>query len=128
MNYAESFEEFSKGLTSTDLMVYAGAAIVLFVLFQERLAPIKQWVLKLYNSLLTRTKKEPIPVSLPVSIVKSVDVDIDNDSNFLHLISSWKNTRDLAEKMSCSEAVKILDSAFSHLGPSNCVDKTGDNK
>lgn len=127
MNYTESFEEFSRRVTPTDLMIYAGAAIVLFVLFKDQLVPAKQWALKWYNGLLSKTKKESTSVVLPVSSVVTT-TESDNDADFLHLISSWKNTRDLADKMSCSEAVKILDSAFSHLGPNNCVDKTGDNK
>jgi hypothetical protein len=127
MNYAESFEEFSRGLTPTDLMVYGGAAIVLFVLFKDQLVPLKEKLLNWYNSLIKKTQKDPnATVSAPATNNKTKETD--NDKLFLQLISSWKNTRDLAETMSCDEAVKILDSAFSHLGPNNCVAKNGEDK
>jgi hypothetical protein len=111
MNYAQSFEEFSRGLTPKDLVVYAGAALVLFALFQEKLNPVKEWIIKTYNSFISNISKETIitPVNLPKS-----------DNDFLQLVKSWKGTRDLAELMGCSQAVKILDGAFPHLGPNKC--------
>lgn len=112
MNYAQSFEEFSKGLGSTDLMVYGGAALILFVLFKDQLTPLKEWVVGLYSSLVNKTSNIKLPTS---STTKN------NDANFLNLVSSWKNTRDLAEKAGCAKAVEILDTAFPHLGPHNCV-------
>lgn len=113
MNYSQSFEEFSKGLSNTDLMVYGGAALVLFVLFQNQLTPVKDYLVSLYTNLVNRVKTSTENVGSVV--VKNTD------SNFLKLISSWKNTRNLAEGMGCVEAVKILDSAFPHLGPHECV-------
>ena len=45
MNYAESFQEFSSRLSTTDLMVYGGAALVLFVLFKDKLTPLKDLII-----------------------------------------------------------------------------------
>lgn len=112
MNYTQSFEEFSKGLTNTDLMVYGGAALILFVLFKDQLTPLKEWVVRLYSSLVSKTNNIKLPTNFTTK---------DNDANFLSLVSSWKNTRDLAEKAGCVKAVEILDTAFPHLGPHNCV-------
>ena len=108
MNYTESFQEFSARLSSTDLMVYGGAAIVLFVLFKDKLDPVKQWINNLISTVSNRVKQE------------TVSTVVNTDANFLKLVSSWKNTRDLAEGMGCREAVKILDTVFPHLGPHNC--------
>jgi hypothetical protein len=113
MNYSQSFEEFSRGLNNTDLMVYGGAALILFVLFKDQLTPLKTWVIDTYNNILNKVKNDSV-VSKPVTVVKT------NDSDFLKLIATWKNTRNLAETMGCNEAVQILDSAFPHLGPHNC--------
>jgi hypothetical protein len=113
MNYSQSFEEFSRGLTNTDLMVYGGAALILFVLFKDQLTPLKTWVIDTYNNILNKVKTDS-SVLTPVATVTT------NDSDFLKLVSSWKNTRNLADSMGCKEAVRILDSAFPHLGPHEC--------
>jgi hypothetical protein len=123
MNYSQSFEEFSKGLTNTDLMVYGGAALILFVLFKDQLTPLKTWVVNLYNNLISKIKTDGT-VATPTNPVTTTKT---NDSDFLKLIASWKNTRNLAEVMGCVEAVKILDSAFPHLGPHEC-EKEGNVK
>jgi hypothetical protein len=118
MNYSQSFEEFSKGLTNTDLMVYGGAALILFVLFKDQLTPLKTWAVNLYTNIVNKVKADSI-VTIPTAPV--VDIAKPNDNDFLKLIASWKNTRNLAEVMGCVEAVKILDTAFPHLGPHECV-------
>lgn len=113
MNYAESFQEFSSRLSTTDLMVYGGAALVLFVLFKDKLTPLKDLIINTYNSVMNKVKNDTV-TSTPVTTVKT------NDNDFLKLISSWKNTRDLAEKMGCPKAVEVLDSAFPYLSPNVC--------
>jgi hypothetical protein len=117
MNYAESFQEFSSRLSTTDLMVYGGAALVLFVLFKDKLTPLKDLIINTYNSVMNKVKNDTV-ASTPVTTVKT------NDNDFLKLISSWKNTRDLAEKMRCPKAVEVLDSAFPHLSPNTCGQET----
>ena len=43
MNYmTQSFEEFSKSLGPTDLALYAGAALVLWVVFKDKLSPVQK--------------------------------------------------------------------------------------
>jgi hypothetical protein len=117
MNYTESFQEFSSKLSPTDLMVYAGAALVIFVLFKDQFVGLKSKLLELYTNLVTKTtSNKPIVSTSPVKA---------NDNDFLKLISSWKNTRNLAQSMGCEEAVKILDSAFPHLGPHDCTTDKG---
>lgn len=113
MNYAESFEQFSNRVSATDLMLYAGAALVLYVLFQDKLGEVKNWAGELYNSVVNKFKKDE-------SVVPAVPNSVKNNNDFLKLISSWKGTRDLAVDAGCAEAVKILDSAFPHLGPHEC--------
>lgn len=117
MNYSQSFEEFSKGLTNTDIMIYGGAALVLFVLFQDKLSPVKDYLVSLYNNLLNKAKTNTETVNAPIT---APAIKMNNDNDFLKLIGSWKNTRNLAENMKCKEAVRILDSAFPHLGPHEC--------
>lgn len=120
MNYAESFQDFSSQITPTSLMIYAGAALVVFVLLKDQLAPVKNWLLNTYQTILSSFNKSN-------SISRSVNPNFTlSDNDFLKLVSSWKNTRDLAEKLGCSEAVKILDSAFAHLGPNNCSTSDGE--
>lgn len=112
MNYTETFQEFSSRLSSTDLMVYGGAALVLFVLFKDKLVPLKEWATNIINNLTNKIKSTETITSPTV---------VKNDADFLKLVSSWKNTRDLAEKMGCGESVKLLDDVFPHLGPYNCT-------
>jgi hypothetical protein len=123
MNYSQSFEEFSKGLTNTDLMIYGGAALILFVLFKDQLTPLKTWVVDLYDNVVNKVSK----IKTDSTTVTPVTTAKTSDSDFLKLIASWKNTRNLAEVMGCVEAVKILDSAFPHLGPHEC-EKEGNVK
>lgn len=113
MNYTETFQEFSSRLSSTDLMVYGGAALVLFVLFKDKLVPLKEWAMNIVNNITNKIKPTETTTISP-TVVK-------NDVDFLKLVSSWKNTRDLAEKMGCGESVKLLDDVFPHLGPYNCT-------
>jgi len=113
MNYAESFQEFSSKLSTTDLVMYAGAALILYVLFKDQLNPLKEWVVNIVSEF---SKKSPI------SNVISSEVK-NNSKTFLDLITNWKNTRDLAETLNCTKAVETLDSVFPFLSPSSCVEQ-----
>jgi hypothetical protein len=113
MNPLESFGEFSSKLTNTDLMLYAGVAVILWVLFKDKLGGVTQAI----KNLLGNNRSSVVPgivVSQPTTEEAS-DTDL-----FFELIASWKKTRDLAEKSGCVEAVDAVDQLFPHLSPVTC--------
>jgi hypothetical protein len=127
MNFTESFQEFSSKLSTTDLALYAGVGLVLWVLFKDKLSPVQ----KLLVSLGEKAKglfsgggmKMPtvdVPKVDPVVLPKATG---DRDDVFFKLVVSWKQTRDLAEKSGCSEAVKVADQMFPFLSPNVCANK-----
>lgn len=115
IDYTQSFQEFSKSVTSMDLALYAGVGIVLWVLFKDKLSPVQKFI----SDLLNKTKGV-IESSAP-SVVKISNGSANNaDENFFELVISWKKTRDLAVKSGCSEAVKVADQMFPFLSPTIC--------
>ena len=142
MNYTQSFEEFSAGLGPTDLALYAGVGVVLFVLFKDQMSPVQKFLSDLFNKAkdtvtdLTESKVNtpvpppvaPVPGPVPVTPPPPAPVLVrpDNDPNkvFFEMVASWKHTRDLAVKHGCGEAVKSLDDTFQYLAPTVCE---GDN-
>jgi hypothetical protein len=137
MNYTQSFEEFSTGLGPTDLALYAGVGVVLLVLFKDQMSPVQKFILDLFNKAkdtvadLTERKVTPEPVPLspvpgPIPVTPSSPAPIlvrpDSDPNkvFFEMVASWKQTRDLAVKHGCEEAVKSLDDTFQYLAPTVC--------
>jgi len=128
MNFTESFQEFSSKLSTTDLALYAGVGLVLWVLFKDKLSPVQQ----LLTSVIDRVKgltsgggmKLPtvdVPKVDPVVLPKAVGDG--KDDIFFKLVVSWKQTRDLAEKSGCAEAVKVADQMFPFLSPNVCAKK-----
>lgn len=116
MNPLETFGEFSSKLTTTDLMLYAGVAVVLWVLFKDQLGGVTQTIKNLLGN-----KPNIVPgivVSKPTE-KETADTDL-----FFELIASWKKTRDLAEKSGCVKAVDAVDQLFPHLSPVTCKEKT----
>jgi hypothetical protein len=117
MNVTQSFEEFSKGIGAMDLALYAGVGMIIWILFKDKLSPVQTALLKLFNkdqfSIPSIDTKSPIVVSKP-----SEDV-------FFQLVASWKQTRDLAVKSGCSEAIKVADQMFPHLSPNACSSDKG---
>ena len=113
MNYTESFDQFASRMTPTDLALYAGAAIVLWVLFKDRTGPLQNIV----NGVWVKVKNliPGLPVAPSVSITKTT-----NENVFFELVQSWKQTRDLAVKSGCTEAVKVADQMFPFLSPNVC--------
>lgn len=113
MNYTESFDQFASRMTPTDLALYAGAAIVLWVLFKDRTGPLQNIV----NSVWVKAKNfiPGLPVATSVSKTKTTNEDV-----FFELVQSWKQTRDLAVKNGCTEAVKVADQMFPFLSPNVC--------
>lgn len=112
MNYVtQSFEEFSKSLGPTDLALYAGAAVVLWILFKEKLSPVQKFLVGLFDKIKGWTPKKT---------VDSVVSNSDNKELFFQLVESWKRTRDLAVKSGCDQAVKVADDMFPFLSPTAC--------
>lgn len=122
MNYAQSFEEFSKSVSTLDLALYAGAGLVLWVLFKEKLSPVQQFI----TTLISKAKSNlPVVKAPSESVVNSTTpAVVDQGKLFFDLVASWKQTRDLAIKSNCPEAVKVADQMFPYLSPTVC----GSNK
>jgi len=119
MNFTESFEQFSSRLTTTDLALYAGVGLVLWVLFKDKLSPVQKLLSDLVNKAkgsVSSTKNEVI-----IAEVKPVVITEENQEDvFFKLVVSWKQTRDLAVKSGCVEAVKVADQMFPFLSPNVC--------
>jgi hypothetical protein len=121
MNFTESFQEFSSKLSTTDLALYAGVGLVLWVLFKDKLSPVQ----KLLTGLVEKIKGVSNSTSLPVVNVPSVSPVVvpkrtDAEDTFFKLVVSWKQTRDLAVQSGCVEAVKVADQMFPFLSPNVC--------
>jgi len=115
MNYTQSFEEFSTSLGPTDLALYAGVGVVLYVLFKDRLSPVQEMLLELVEQVKEFFKSRPAPVVVP-----KTPVVVKNNETFNQMVASWKQTRDLAVKYKCDRAVDALDDAFQYLAPTTC--------
>lgn len=114
IDYAQSFDQFAGSLKPMDLALYAGAGLVLWVLFKDRLSPVQEFVLNLVNKI-----KGSVNTNKIVEVKPSLASPESNDI-FFQLVTSWKQTRDLAVKGGCSEAVKVADQMFPYLSPTGC--------
>lgn len=128
MNFTESFQEFSTKVGPTDLALYAGAGLVLWVLFKDKMSPVQKMVKDVVAKLkgLAGGKKDSVevsPVVVPV-IDNTLSSDASSEDVFFKLVVSWKQTRDLAVLSGCSEAVKVADQMFPHLSPNVCKKET----
>ncbi len=122
MNYTESFEQFASRVTPTDLALYAGAGIILWILFKDRLSPIQKFLGDLLGGLKSKLNNGSSVVPVVVPDVAPVTVSKETkEDNFFKLVVSWKQTRDLAVKSGCDEAVKVADQMFPFLSPTVCV-------
>lgn len=123
MNFTQTFEEFSGSLGPTDLILYAGIGIVVWVLFKDQLSPVQKFLIDTFNKV-----KGNIPQpSLPNVVLPTKPDDVE-PSVFFDLVVSWKQTRDLAEKSGCSKAVEVADQMFPYLSPTICGEKTDETK
>lgn len=120
MNFTTSFEEFAKGASTSDLMLYAGVGMVLWVLFKDSLSPVQKVLMtivdKIKSNLPQNNKVNPV-----VPVAPSVVSVGDNDDLFFKLVVSWKQTRDLAAASGCEEAIKVADQMFPYLSPTVCA-------
>lgn len=105
MNF--NLENFGDSFKTIDLVLYAGVAVVVYVLFQEKIHGMLDKIKDLIKN-----KKQTIPY-FPVE----EEPAIESDDVFFALIQSWKQTRDLAEEYGAYKAVKIADEMFPHLVP-----------
>lgn len=117
MNFTQSFEEFTAKLGPMDLALYAGIGLVLWVLFKDKLSPVQKIAKDLLSSV--NLGKKNTTTTVPVNnSFGNVPEDV-----FFDLVVSWKQTRDLAVKGGCQEAVKVADQMFPHLSPMVCGEK-----
>jgi hypothetical protein len=127
MNFTESFQEFSSKLSTTDLALYAGVGLVLWVLFKDKLSPVQKFLAGLVDKFKGATGSSALPVVTvpsvsPVVVPKRTDAE----DTFFKLVVSWKQTRDLAVQSGCSEAVKVADQMFPYLSPNVCSKQNED--
>lgn len=116
IDYAQSFDQFATSLKPMDLALYAGAGLVLWVLFKDKLSPVQELVLKLVN----RVKGSVNSNSNKVVEIKPSLASPESNDIFFQLVTSWKQTRDLAVRGGCTEAVKVADQMFPYLSPTGC--------
>lgn len=131
MNYTESFDQFASRLGPTDLALYAGAGIILWILFKDKLSPVQQFLTGLFPqkaNVVASTSKPAVTTDNilsnifdPVSVVQKAETE----DNFYNLVVSWKQTRDLAVKSGCEKAVEVADQMFPFLSPSVCEKESG---
>lgn len=130
MNFTESFDQFSSRVTTTDLALYAGIGIVLWVLFKDKLSPVQKFLLDLTSRIKLPEKAEsPVPVRVPgvapvtVPKVEPPQNAKEKEDTFFKLVVSWKQTRDLAEQLNCDKALEAADNMFPFLSPKTCDSK-----
>jgi hypothetical protein len=121
MNVTESFDQFAQRVSAVDLALYAGVGLIIWVLFKDKLPPLQK--LSNFVSDKIKTVKVPAPVS-----AQPVDLKQSKEDLFFALVSSWKQTRDLAVASNCEDAVKAADEMFPYLSPQVCQDKKGVEK
>ena len=127
MNYAESFDQFSARVSPTDLALYAGAGLILFVLFKDKLSPVQKFLGEFIDKFKTAASLKPVsPVAVVVPTVKPVVTT--KEDLFFKLVVSWKQTRDLAEECGCAQAIKVADQMFPYLSPVVCAEKSEEVK
>lgn len=120
MNYTETFDQFASKLTGTDLALYAGAGLILWVLFKDKLSPVQNFLNVLLEKFNKNAALKPVtPVAVVVPSVKPVVTS--KEDIFFKLIVSWKQTRDLALECGCEQAVKVADDMFPYLSPVGCL-------
>lgn len=120
MNYTESFDQFASRVSGTDLALYAGAGIILWILFKDKMSPVQKFLTNLFEKIKSNSPLKPItPVAVVVPSVKPVVTT--KEDIFFKLVVSWKQTRDLAAECGCDQAVKVADQMFPYLSPVVCT-------
>ena len=123
MNFTDSFQDFSSKLSTTDLALYAGVGLVIWVLFKDKLSPVQKMIMDLVNKGKKLISKDAaLPVVSPSNSVP-LPAKTNDEDTFFKLVVSWKQTRDLAVASGCSQAVKVADEMFPYLSPNVCAQK-----
>jgi hypothetical protein len=128
MNFTENFQEFSTRVGPKDLALYAGVGLVLWVLFKDKLSPVQKLILNMVNAVKRMLSggsfylpSVDVPKVDPVVLPRATNNN--SDDIFFKLVVSWKQTRDLAEKSGCVEAIKVADQMFPFLSPNVCTNE-----
>ena len=140
MNFTQSFEEFSAGIGPMDLALYAGAGIIIWILFKDKMSPVQKflmdYVTKVKENYYDDDDEEVVPVvkkpKVPTHVVteppvKKSEKEKISEDPFFQLVASWKQTRDLAVKTNCDKAVEVADQMFPFLSPMVCNKKEEQN-
>tara|TARA_E500000331_G_scaffold149505_2_gene145518 strand:+ start:1270 stop:1644 length:375 start_codon:yes stop_codon:yes gene_type:complete len=108
-----NIDNFGAMPSTLDVCLYLGVLIVVYVLFQDKLGPVKEFISNFLR------KAKPTRNTEVVAIDENVVADeIHSESElFFKLIRSWKLTKDLAEQYGANKAVEIADQMFPHLIP-----------
>lgn len=120
--FTESFDQFASRITPTDLALYAGAGIILWIIFKDKLSPVQNLVTNVINKFSNKLNPTSTATTQNVSFVSSPTSE-STDNVFFELVSAWKKTRDLAVKSGCEQAVKVSDEMFPFLSPTLCQTK-----
>lgn len=131
MDYTQTFDDFATSVGPTDLALYAGAGIILWILFKDKLSPVQTFLMGLFNTA-KETVSKPAENSTP-NILDGVfgpptKKATASSDVFFDLIASWKQTRDLAVKSGCDKAVAVADEMFPYLSPTVCSEKDKTNE
>jgi hypothetical protein len=134
----QNFEEFSRGMNGQSLMLLAGAGLVVWYLFGNKLGIIKDMVLGVIGKIKPVGSSAPTVEQKPLSgdifdilsaTKKSTqNFEVESSDVFFKLIVSWKQTRDLAVKAGCDQAIEIADQMFPYLSVTSCGKKDLDKK
>jgi len=90
IDYTQSFDEFASSLRPMDLALYAGVAIVLWVLFKDKLSPMAglvQMVQERLSGFFSKTTPSVVPVVVPE--INPVTYNKDKEDVFFKLVVSW---------------------------------------
>lgn len=123
--FTESFEQFSSGLGTTDVLLYAGIALFLWYMFKDKMGGVIDLVTNLVGRATSRVQ---LPSSAPVVTVPATNKSVANEDVFFQLVTCWKQMRDLAVRAKCLEAVKAIDQMFPYLSPNSCNKSEGEVK
>jgi len=127
--FTQTFDDFSAGLSTSDLFLYAGAGLLLYFLFQDKLGGLKKLVTDLVSKSKQTLSKPSSDVANPQTVLSSVVSEKKPVSDsFVELIVSWKHTRDLAENCKNKQAVELMDKLFPSLNASLSESKTNELK